>query len=144
MEAFTMKALLTAPTHLPTRPPGERQSVAETDLPAPQSVSQPPPPDIAGDSPPDRDDAEAAGQRDPVEARTPQARTRREYELDRETAELVFRTIDEQTGETVNQIPSEMILKLRAYARENGQSVENADQPADDPARTQRHIDTTA
>lgn len=40
---------------------------------------------------------------------------RKETTKDRETNELVFRTTDTRTGQVVQQIPDEAILRLRAY-----------------------------
>lgn len=41
--------------------------------------------------------------------------TRREVTQDNETNELVFRETNTKTGEVVQQIPDEAILRLRAY-----------------------------
>ncbi|GEL40164.1 hypothetical protein MEX01_07550 [Methylorubrum extorquens] len=43
---------------------------------------------------------------------------RRAYIRDAESQSLVFRVTDPQTGDVVMQIPDEVILKARAYARE--------------------------
>ncbi|MBB2960366.1 flagellar protein FlaG [Methylobacterium sp. R2-1] len=43
---------------------------------------------------------------------------RRAYIRDAESKSLVFRVTDPQTGDVVMQIPDEVILKARAYARE--------------------------
>lgn len=40
---------------------------------------------------------------------------RREFERDRETSALVFKSIDVSTGEVVQQYPEEARLNLRAY-----------------------------
>ena len=50
--------------------------------------------------------------------------TRSEFELDRETSALVFRSIDVSTGEVVQQYPEEARLNLRAYIE--GQEAERA------------------
>jgi uncharacterized FlaG/YvyC family protein len=42
----------------------------------------------------------------------------RRIERDDSADILVYRTVDKVTGEVVRQFPDEMILKLRAYARE--------------------------
>ncbi|GJE69104.1 flagellar protein FlaG [Methylorubrum podarium] len=44
---------------------------------------------------------------------------RRAYVRDAESQSLVFRVTDPQTGDVVMQIPDEVILKARAYARES-------------------------
>jgi len=40
---------------------------------------------------------------------------RREFEVDRETSALIFRSVDVSTGEVVQQYPEEARLNLRAY-----------------------------
>lgn len=42
---------------------------------------------------------------------------RSDLDMDEETGTPVYRTIDGETGEVVNQVPSEELLKLRAYLR---------------------------
>ena len=43
---------------------------------------------------------------------------RRAYVRDADTQSLVFRVTDPKTGDVVMQIPDEVILKARAYARD--------------------------
>lgn len=43
---------------------------------------------------------------------------RRGYERDAETQSLVFRITDALSGDVVMQIPDEIVLKARAYARQ--------------------------
>ncbi|MBD8908464.1 flagellar protein FlaG [Methylorubrum zatmanii] len=52
-----------------------------------------------------------------AETKLPDAE-RRAYVRDADSQSLVFRVTDSQTGEVVMQIPDEIILKARAYARE--------------------------
>lgn len=47
---------------------------------------------------------------------------RREFEVDRETSALIFRSVDVTTGEVVQQYPEEARLNLRAYL--NGQEAD--------------------
>lgn len=42
----------------------------------------------------------------------------RRIETDSNAGTLVFRTVDTRTGEVVRQYPDDMVLKLKAYARE--------------------------
>lgn len=42
----------------------------------------------------------------------------RRVDDDKEAGTLVFRTVDTTTGQVVRQFPDDMILKLRAFARE--------------------------
>ena len=53
---------------------------------------------------------------------------RHEFERDRETSALVFKSIDVSTGEVVNQYPQEARLNLRAYlvSQENARLEEQA------------------
>lgn len=51
--------------------------------------------------------------------------TRREFEVDRETSALIFRSIDVSTGEVVQQYPEEARLNLRAYLE--GREAEQLD-----------------
>ncbi|WP_460448599.1 hypothetical protein [Alsobacter sp. SYSU BS001988] len=44
--------------------------------------------------------------------------------LDPETRQVVYKAVDTRSGETVEQIPDEALLKLRAYVRANAQSGE--------------------
>lgn len=52
---------------------------------------------------------------------------KRNLTIDPKTRQVVFRAVDSKTGVVVNQIPSEAILKLRAYYRDM------ADRSADAP-----------
>lgn len=54
---------------------------------------------------------------DAAEAKPPEPE-RRAYIRDAESRSLVFRVTDPATGDVVMQIPNEVILKARAYARE--------------------------
>ncbi len=51
-------------------------------------------------------------------AAKPSEPEQRAYIRDQDTASLVFRVTDPKTGDVVMQIPDEVILKARAYARE--------------------------
>ena len=55
---------------------------------------------------------------DAAEAK-PSEPERRAYVRDRDSESLVFRVTDPKTGDVVMQIPDEVILRARAYAREN-------------------------
>ena len=52
---------------------------------------------------------------DAIENQNREREIRREFEVDRETSALVFRSIDVSTGEVVQQYPEEARLNLRAY-----------------------------
>lgn len=54
---------------------------------------------------------------DTTEAKTAQPE-QRAYVRDQASASLVFRVTDPQAGDVVMQIPTEVILRARAYARE--------------------------
>ena len=42
----------------------------------------------------------------------------RRIEIDPKTREVVYQTVDRQSGEVVRQVPDQALLRLRAYARE--------------------------
>jgi len=43
----------------------------------------------------------------------------RRMDIDEATRNVVFKALDEKTGDVITQIPSEQALKLRAYLRES-------------------------
>jgi len=49
----------------------------------------------------------------------------RRIEKDDAADTLVYRTVDKTTGEVVRQFPDEMVLKLKAYAREMARKEES-------------------
>lgn len=51
-------------------------------------------------------------------ADTIQESLQRRIERDDAAGVLVYRTVDQETGEVVRQFPEDMILKLKAYARQ--------------------------
>ena len=65
---------------------------------------------------------------DAVENENREREIRREFEVDRETSALIFRSIDVSTGEVVQQYPEEARLNLRAYlgGQEEAQLEEQA------------------
>ena len=58
----------------------------------------------------------------------------RRIERDDSADTLVYRTVDKVTGEVVRQFPDEMILKLKAYARE----MERQESEAEDGLRIEK------
>ena len=42
----------------------------------------------------------------------------RRIEIDPKTREVVYQTVDRETGEVVRQVPDQALMRLRAYARE--------------------------
>lgn len=58
---------------------------------------------------------DASAGSDAVENQNREREIRREFEVDRETSALIFRSIDVSTGEVVQQYPEEARLNLRAY-----------------------------
>jgi uncharacterized FlaG/YvyC family protein len=53
----------------------------------------------------------------------------RSIEVDDRTKNVVFRAVNERTGEVMLQLPSEQALKLRAYLRETTARVGDVDEP---------------
>ncbi len=54
--------------------------------------------------------------------------------IDPKTREVVYQSVDRKTGEVVRQVPDEMLLRLRAYARE----MREADVRRDGPPQVQK------
>jgi flagellar protein FlaG len=54
--------------------------------------------------------------------------------IDPKTREVVYQSVDRKTGEVVRQVPDEMLLRLRAYARE----MREADTRRDDAPQVQK------
>jgi flagellar protein FlaG len=42
----------------------------------------------------------------------------RHIEIDPKTREVVYQTVDKESGEVIRQVPDQALLRLRAYARE--------------------------
>lgn len=42
----------------------------------------------------------------------------RRIDIDPKTREVVFQTIDRESGEVIRQVPDEVLMRMRAYARE--------------------------
>jgi flagellar protein FlaG len=57
-----------------------------------------------------------AGRRAAVEAALRETIERR-IEIDPKTREVVYQTVDRESGEVVRQVPDQALLRLRAYAR---------------------------
>lgn len=110
------------------------REAVRTELPRAQRVTQPPS-NAAGTSVDDRrpgdfaarDERILADRRARVEriADTIRESLQRRIEKDDAAGLLVYRTIDKETGEVVRQFPEEMVLKLRAYAREMARKEES-------------------
>lgn len=109
------------------------REAVRTELPRIQRVSQPAS-NSAGSATDDRragdmaarDDRILADRRARMEriADTMRESLQRRIEKDDAAGVLVYRTVDRQTGEVVRQFPEEMILKLKAYAREMARKEE--------------------
>jgi hypothetical protein len=72
--------------------------------------------------------SDGSGQRAALDAMMQRA-VERTTGVDERTKNVVFRTIDEGTGEVMMQLPSEQALKLRAYLRETTANVGNTTAP---------------
>ncbi len=116
METSAVKQPVSVASVPETRAPVAPESAAKTELPASETV-QP------------SENAQGAGQPD---SRKPADVPRRNENLvevmerDSETNTTIYRTVDAKTGIVKEQMPSETILKLRAYARAvNGMDASN-------------------
>ena len=116
------------------RAAGTQPAVAKTDLPEEATVR---PADETSEAQPVRDrrpDHQAQRINEPEEDQE----VERRVERDDDTNSLVYRSIDTQSGHVVDQLPSESLLKLRAY-------VESSQSTGDEPvAHDHTHIDRTA
>ena len=76
-----------------------------------------------------------------AEAKASPNATVRRTTIDWETGSVVFRVIDEHSGQTVSQSPEEALLRLRAYARQNETTSESGteQQPSPSP-RTEKKV----
>jgi flagellar protein FlaG len=53
----------------------------------------------------------------------------RRTEIDRQTRDVIFKTVDQDTGEIIRQIPDDTLLRLRAFAREMQVVDQTGEQP---------------
>ncbi|MGQ3355877.1 MAG: flagellar protein FlaG [Phreatobacter sp.] len=116
------------------------REAVRTELPRAQRVTQPPS-NAAGTAVDDRrtgdmasrDDRILADRRARMEriADTIRESLQRRIEKDEAAGLLVYRTVDKETGEVIRQFPDEMVLKLKAYAREMARKEES--EAADTP-----------
>jgi uncharacterized FlaG/YvyC family protein len=71
---------------------------------------------------------------------SPNATVRRTT-IDWETGSVVFRVIDEHSGQTLSQSPEEALLRLRAYARQNETTADtNTEQTPSSLPRTEKTV----
>jgi uncharacterized FlaG/YvyC family protein len=63
-----------------------------------------------------------------AEKAPPEQTVERKLVIDRETRAVVFQKKDQQTGETISQLPDETLLKLRAYSRELTERAREAEE----------------
>lgn len=116
------------------------REAVRTELPRAQRVTQPPS-NAAGTAVDDRRSGDTASRDDRILtdrrarmeriADTIRESLQRRIEKDEAAGLLVYRTVDKETGEVVRQFPDEMVLKLKAYAREMARKEEK--EAADTP-----------
>ncbi|MEP3602588.1 MAG: hypothetical protein ABJN26_21890 [Stappiaceae bacterium] len=116
METSALKQPVPVASVPETRTPVTPESVAKTELPASETV-QP------------SEDAQATA---PEDNRQPPVRPQQSENLvevmeqDSETNTTIYRTVDTRTGLVKEQMPTETILKLKAYAKAvNGLDASN-------------------
>lgn len=71
--------------------------------------------------------AESAASRNDRAAAALHAPTSREFVLDAQSREMIFRVVDVRSGRVVRQVPEEALLRLRAYNR----AIESGAHPAE-------------
>jgi flagellar protein FlaG len=123
-EAMMETGLTTRPTGTPTQmvvrpePAPARQTVA-TELAPSQSVTA---------------SAESANARnDGPNNALLKGSTSREFVLDAQSREMIFRVVDVRSGRVVRQVPDEAMMRLRAYNR----ALANGESPAEAQSDTQ-------
>lgn len=109
------------PASVTYRAPEQTPATTQTDIPAPQAVSPPREsarqPSLSSDR-----DREESRDRSRTEVES-ERKLKRESIRDDVTDTLVFRQVDESSGEVIRQIPEESILRLRRALAENQQST---------------------
>lgn len=128
MDSLSMKGSMPAMAYAGPRPTERQENAAQTELAAPKSVPQ----------------AGKIEEHQDMGKRPQMAQTQKTFEVDPETAEFVFKAVDTRTGETVNQLPAETILKLRAYAKEGAQQKESRVREHEDQDPENAHVDREA
>lgn len=114
MDIGSVRPALAGVTTPVPRAPAQNEQAVRTDLPGPAAVTEPQKGEGAelntrrGD---ERAASETAQSRRPED--TPEREVSREFELDPETQALVFKKIDVQSGDVVEQVPEEALLRMR-------------------------------
>jgi hypothetical protein len=110
--SLSRPATAPAPNALQRADPAAPAGAVRTEL-APEAAVQP-----VGDAAAVRldlsDDARSRAALDQALAET----IARRIEIDPKTREVVYQTVDRETGEVVRQVPDQALMRLRAYARE--------------------------
>jgi hypothetical protein len=99
------------------------RDAVRTELPAQATVQQ-------TGAPPKLRDAKSGPEPDPG------SEISRDVTIDASTQELVFKTINEKSGEVVQQVPDKALLRIRAYSREQRE--------AEAEAESERHVSRIA
>lgn len=98
-------------------------------LPTPDAVRTELPPAstvvAATETPPARLDVSRSAARLQEAEAAAQDAIKRNLTVDQETRQVVYKAVDTRSGMTVEQIPDESLLKLRAYVRASAQAGEN-------------------
>lgn len=142
MDAGYVKGPVAAVAIAPQRTTEKAEAVTRTELPAEQAVPQTGRTEQAQSL---ARNAESALPREAENKPDKQLRTREtktKIDLDPETSSVVFKSIDAESGDIVQQFPAEAILKLRAYARESTE-VKPAESVASG-AQDVEHVDKEA
>jgi uncharacterized FlaG/YvyC family protein len=91
---------------------------APTELPAPKSVTATDQALRTKNAEKGKPSAEQAQQSGTPPLQNQKERPSPDFELDPETQSLIYKAINEASGEVVRQIPTDAILQLRAYVKE--------------------------
>ena len=105
-------------------------------------VSAPPAPDaVKTELPAQATVQQTAAPAGPTDAKSgpepdPTSEVSRDITIDASTQELVFKTINDRSGEIVQQVPDKALLRIRAYSREQRE--------AEAEAESERHLSRIA
>ncbi|WP_181707487.1 flagellar protein FlaG [Chthonobacter rhizosphaerae] len=108
---------LVAPT---PRAPAASETAVRTDLAGPKAVTDTPKGERTGYETRSSNDERAArteaakSARDKIKSDAASREVEREVEYDRKSEEFVFKKIDVQSGDVVQQVPEEAVLRMRA------------------------------
>ena len=125
MDIGSVRPVVTGVTAPVPRAPAASEQSVRTEMPVRSVVSESAKADQqfrTEGSDVEREDSRAGSGTSKHRAAPPQREVDREIELDDETKQLVFKKIDVQSGDVVQQVPEEAMLRMRALIHAWGES----------------------